>query len=128
MKRRAKLATVIVLVVAAAAGCASRQALGRSRPDLAAWLSIDDGLFGFAETYTTGTVGPFKVGETRAATVDRLKHIRLFDDDRAKLQVQSDSWRLAVLAKSGGYAIYTLRFKNERVASVRAYYSVFAGL
>ena len=30
------------------AGWIARHSLGRSRPDLAAWVSVDDGLFGFA--------------------------------------------------------------------------------
>lgn len=128
MKRRAMLAVVIVLVIATVAGCASRYSVGRSRPDLAAWVSADDGLFGFAQTYTTGTVGPFQVGETRSATIDRLRGLRLFPDDQAQIQADSPSWRLSIPAKSGGYATYTLRFENERIVSARAYYSIFAGL
>ena len=127
MKRGAMLA-VIVLVVATVAGCASRYSLGRSRPDLAALVSADDGLFGFAQTYTTGTVGPFQIGDTRSATVGRLRGIRLFPHDQAQVQTNSPSWRLSIPAKSGGYAVYTLRFENERVVSARAYYSVFSGL
>ena len=128
MRRRTKLIVLSVLVTAIVAGCATRHSLGRTRPDLAALLSFDDGLFGFAETYTTGTAGPFSVGDTRAETVGRLGNVRLLEDDQAELQEKSPSWRLAIPAKSGGYAIYTLTFENERVASVRAYYSVFAGL
>ena len=128
MRRRTKIATMVVLLVTAVAGCATRHSLGRTRPDLAALLSVDDGLFGFAETYTKGAVGPFRVGDTREATIDRVENIRLFPDDQAQLQEMRQNWRLAIPAKSGGYAIYTLRFENERVVSVRAYYSVFAGL
>ena len=128
MKRRAKLAVVIVLIVATVVGCASRYSLGRSRPDLAALVSADDGLFGIAQTYTTGTVGPFQIGDTRSATVGRLRGIRLFPDDQAQVQANNPSWRLAIPAKSGGYAIYTVHFENKRVVSVRAYYHVFAGL
>ena len=128
MRRGTKIATIVVLSVVTVAGCASRHSLGRSRPDLAALISVDDGLFGFAETYTTGSVGPFKIGDTRAGTIGRLERIRLFPDDRAQLQQNSPSWRLSIPARSGGHSVYTLRFANERIVSVRAYYSVFAGL
>ena len=68
------------------------------------------------------------MGDTRTATIERLQGVRLLPDDQAQLQQKSPSWRLAIPAEGGGYAIYTLRFENEQVASVRAYYSVFAGL
>lgn len=115
-------------VVVAVAACAFRPSLGRSRPDLAALFSADEGLFGFAETYTSGHVGPFKVGDTRSVTLARLRRVHLLDQDQAQLRANSPAWRLAVPAKLGGWAIYTLRFQDERITSVKAYYSMFAGL
>ena len=116
------------VLIAAAAACAVRPTLGRTRPDLAALISFDDGLFGFAETYTAGRVGPFRVGDTRSTTVDQLRRFSLLEQDQAQLRTNSAVWRLALPAKSGGWAIYTLRFDDEQIASVKAYYSVFAGL
>ena len=127
MERPTKLLLFGVLA-AVVAGVAIRPHLGRTRPDLAALLSSDDGLFGFAETYTSGQVGPFNIGDTRSQTVARLENVRLLNQDQAQLRTNSSSWRIAVPAKSGGWAIYTLRFQDERVTSVKAYYSLFAGL
>lgn len=127
MKRALKF-LVVGMLIAAAVGCAARPTLGRTRPELAALISFDDGPFGFAETYTAGRVGPFNVGDTRSTTVKRLRSFSLLEEDRAQLRTKDAVWRLAVPAKNGGWAIYTLRFDDERVASVGAYYSLFAGL
>ena len=116
------------MLIAAAAACAALPTLGRTRPDLAALISFDDGLFGFAETYTAGRVGPFRVRDTRSTTVERLRSFSLHEQDEDQLQTNNAVGRLALPAKSGGWAIYTLRFKDDRIASVKAYYSIFAGL
>jgi hypothetical protein len=115
-------------LIAVVSGCVARQALGRTRPDLAALISCDDGIFAFAETYTTSDVEPFRIGDSRTETVARLRHIQLLEHDQAQLRTSDARWRLAVPAKSGGWAVYTLWFKDERVTAVKAYYSVFAGL
>lgn len=127
MKRVIKF-LVVGMLIAVAVAYAVRPTLGRTRPDLAALISFDDGLFGFAETYSAGRVGPFTVGDTRSTTVERLRRISLLEQDQAQLRTKSAVWRLALPAKSGGWAIYTLRFDDERIVSVKAYYSVFAGL
>jgi hypothetical protein len=115
-------------LIAVISGCVIRHTLGRTRPDLAALVSFDDGLFGFAETYTTGDVGPFKIGDSRAETLARLRHIPMLEQNEAQLRTSGDRWRLAVPAKSGGWAVYTLWFEDEQVTAVKSYYSVFAGL
>ena len=127
MSKVLKLLLVSVLIAAVVAYSA-RPTLGRTRPDLAALISFDDGLFGFAETYTAGQVGPFDVGDTRSETVERLRSFSLLEEDQAQLRTNSAVWRLALPAKSGGWAIYTLSFDDERITSVKAYYSLFAGL
>jgi len=110
------------------AGCALRPSLGRSRPDLAALLSFDGGPLTFERTYSSGTVGPFSIGESRAVTRRRLSSFPLLDQDKAQLNGNRATWTAALPSKSGGYNIYTLSFRAERLASVRAFYSVFAGL
>lgn len=110
-------------------GCASRPWVGRSRPDLAALLSFDDGTpLTFARTYAEGKVGPFTIGESRSATRERLSTFPLLDQDRGQLTGGASNWRIALPAKSGGYNIYTLKFAGGHVVSVRAFYSLFAGL
>lgn len=109
------------------AGCALRQPLGRSRPDLAAVLSIDHGLT-FERTYSSGKIGPFNIGDSRSVTRQRLSAFPLLEQDKAQLSGKATSWRAALPAKSGGYNIYTLNFENERLVSVKAFYGLFAGL
>ena len=119
----ATIGTLIILT----AGCALRQPLGRSRPDLAALLSLDHGLT-FERTYSSGRVGPFDIGIARSVTRQRLSGFPLLDQDKAQLTGNAPTWTVALPAKSGGYSIYTLKFEGERLASVNAFYSVFAGL
>jgi hypothetical protein len=117
------------VALAVVGGCASRPWVGRSRPDLAALLSFDDGHpLTFARTYTAGKVGPFTIGESRSAARERLSTFSLLDQDRGQLTGEGSSWRVALPAKSGGYNIYTLKFAGGHVVSVQAFYSVFAGL
>jgi hypothetical protein len=117
------------IALATVGGCASRPWIGRRRPDLAAILSFDDGIpLTFARTYTEGEVGPFTIGESRRATRERLATLPLLDQDRGQLTGEASSWSVALPAKSGGYSIYTLKFASGHVLSVRAFYSMFAGL
>lgn len=117
------------IALAVVGGCASRSWVGRSRPDLAALLSFDDGTpLTFARTYAAGKVGPFTIGESLSATRARLSTFSLIDQDRGQLTGEASSWRVSLPAQSGGYNIYTLKFARGELVSVRAFYSVFAGL
>lgn len=117
------------IALAAVGGFASRPWVGRSRPDLAALLSFDDGTpLTFARTYTAGKVGPFTIGESRRSARQSLSTFPLLDQDRGQLTVEASSWRVALPARNGGYTIYTLKFAGGHVVSVQAFYSVFAGL
>jgi hypothetical protein len=127
MRQGTKVA-IGALLVAVVAGIAFRQPMGRSRPDLAAILSFDDGPLTFARTYSSGVVGPFAIGDSREVTARRLSALPLLAQDRPQLSGKAAVWRVALPAKSGGHAIYTLRFERERVATVKAFYSMFAGL
>lgn len=117
------------IALAIVGGCASRSWVGRSRPDLAALLSFDDGTpLTFARTYAAGNVGPFIIGESSSATRARLSTFSLLDQDKGQLTGEAPSWRVSLPAKSGGYNIYTLKFAGGELVSVRAFYSVFASL
>ena len=105
-----------------------RAAFDRERPDLAAWVSFDDGLWSFEKTFEDGPVGPFLVGQSREEARTRLESVVLFDDDRTQLGRKSGDWRIALPAKSGGYVIYTVRFDDNQIASIKTYYAVLAGL
>lgn len=128
MRRRGKLiwttATVALIVV----GGLVRAPVGRTRPDLMAWFSFDDGPLTFSRSYRSGGVGPFKVGDTRAATIERLSSQHVLAEDMAQLRKEQPVWRLSLPAVCGGYVTYTITFAADRVTSVRAFYSVFAGL
>jgi hypothetical protein len=91
-------------------------------------MSFDGGPLTFAQTYSSGVVGPFAIGDSREGTLRRLSHLPLLAQDQPQLTGKAATWTFALPAKSGGYAIYTLRFERERVASVKAFYSAFAGL
>lgn len=120
---------ISVIALAIVGGCASRPWVGRGRPDLAALLSFDDGRpLTFARTYAAGKVGPFTIGESRRAALERLSAYPLLDQDRSQLTGEAPIWTVALPAKSGGYNVYTLKFAGGYVVSVRASYSVFAGL
>jgi hypothetical protein len=127
VRRGIKFLAIGVLITAAAA-CAARPSLGRNRPDLAALISFDDGLFGFRKTYAAGRVGPFEIGDTRSTTAERIRSFQLGEDQQTEMQAGSPEWRLSLPTQRGGWAVYTLRFENERITSVTAYYHVFAGL
>ena len=120
--------TVIAVLTVVTAGCALRPSLGRSRPDLAALLSFDDGPLTFSRAYTSGEVGPFTIGESRSATRQRLASFPLLEQDKAQLSGKEGKWTVALPAQSGGYSIYTLIFEGERLATVKAFYSCLSGL
>ena len=125
MKRKL---VIIALLVAVTAGCALRVPLGRSRPDIAALMSFDDGPLTFARTYDTGQVGPFTIGQSRGVLREHLLIGPLLAEDRVQLASDAPVWRVALPAKSGGYNIYTLNFMDDQLVSVEAFYSIFAGL
>ncbi|QAY78488.1 hypothetical protein [Sphingosinicella sp. BN140058] len=125
MRRRWIAAGLLLMAVG---GCALRPPLGRSRPDLAALLSFDGHPLTFAHTYTDGQVGPFSIGETRASARKRLLALPLLDQDRPQLTGGAPVWSIALPARSGSYSVYNVTFRDERVASVEAFSSVFAGL
>lgn len=106
------------------------QLLGRDRPDLAALVSWDEGtILTFAKSYHDGKVGPVFVGESRQALKDRLLTTSLLDQqDTPQLFNAEAEWRFGIPAPSGGYAIYTVKFEGDRVASVQSFYSCLAGL
>ena len=120
--------TIVVILVVIAAGWALRPSLGRSRPDLAALVSFDDGPLTFSRTYTEGEVGPFTIGDSRSATRQRLASFQLLEQDTPQLSGKEARWRVALRAQSGGYSIYTLTFQGERLTTVKAFYSLLAGL
>jgi hypothetical protein len=119
---------IIAVLVVVATGCALRPSVGRTRPDLAAAVSFDDGPLTFSRTYNSGEVGPFTVGESRSRTRRRLASFRLLEQDQAQLNGGDARWTVALPAQSGGYSIYTLTFEGERLTSVKAFYSLLAGL
>jgi len=128
MSKRAGIAFFAIVLVLVTAHIGVRSAFGRERADLAAWVSYDDGLWTYQRTFRDGAVGPFLVDQSRNAARNQLKTARLFDLDRLQVTKPSGDWRIALPAQSGGCIIYTVRFDADRVASVKAYYSVFAGL
>ena len=119
---------VIGTLAVVTAGCALRPSLGRSRPDLAALMSFDGDPLTFERTYSSGKVGPFTIGDSRSVTRERLSTFPLDDQEKTQLSTKESTWRVGLPAKSGGYNIYTLHFQGDRIGSVEAFYSVFAGL
>ena len=121
---------VIAVTLVIALPFAMRQTFGRSRPDLAAWFSFDEGtLWTFSKTYHDGTVGPVSVGESRQILKTRLLALGQLDlTDKSQLFDAAPEWRFGLPARSGGYIIYTINFESDRVVSVQPFYSVFAGL
>lgn len=127
MGRRGKLIWVTATALIAA-GFLVRGPVGRTRPDLIAWLSFDGGPLTFSRSYRSGSVGPFRVGDTHAATIDRLSSQHVLAQDMPQLRREQPVWKLSLPAASGGYVTYTITFAADRITSVRAFYSVFAGL
>lgn len=119
---------IIVVLASVTAACALRPSLGRSRPDIAAILSFDDGPLAFSRAYTSGKVGPFTIGDSRILTRQRLATFPLLEQDNAQFSGKEVSWWVALSARSGGYSIYTLTFEGERLVTVKAFYSLLAGL
>jgi hypothetical protein len=105
-----------------------RSVFGRNRPDLAAWVSFDDGLWAYKHTFRDGVVGPFRIGQSRDEAGMRLQSLNLLDEDRGQVAKSSGDWRVAIPAESGGYSVYMVHFDAEHVASVTAYYYVLADL
>jgi len=128
MSLRSGAISVAVLVMLITIHLGVRSAYGRDRPDLAAWVSFDDGLWAYQHTFRDGAVGPFSVGQSRDSARNKLENIRLFDHDRQQVAEPSGDWRIALPAQSGGYVIYAIQFDANRIVSIRPYYSVFAGL
>lgn len=125
-RKSAIVAAVFAVLVVTHFGV--RAIYGRDRPDLAAWVSSDDGLWSFEKEYTSGAIGPFAIGESRDYARAKLSTTKLFENDVAEIDKPSGDWRIALPAKSGGYVIHTVEFADERVSSVKVYYAVFAGL
>jgi hypothetical protein len=128
VKRRGLIIFVTALIGTSICASLARQPVGRTRPDLAAWFSFDDGPLTFSSVYTSGSVGPFKVGDTHATTVDRLSKVDVLAQDMPQLQQQRPEWRLSLPSQGGGYSTYTVTFTGDRVTAIRSYYSIFAGL
>ena len=128
MSMRIKAVLVGVLVAVLTTHFGIRSAFGRHRPDLTAWVSFDDGLWAYQHTFRDGSVGPLTVGQSRSSARKKLENLHLFDHDRRQIAKPAGDWRIASPAGSGGYVIYTVQFDADRVASVKSYYSVFAGL
>lgn len=128
MSRRGKLIWTGAIAALIVTGILVRSPLGRTRPDLAAWFSFDDGPLAFSHKYTSGRVGPFTVGDTSAATIDRLSSQHLLAEDIPQIQGKLPRWRLSLPARTGGYVTYTIMFAGGRITSINAYYSMFAGL
>lgn len=128
MRRRCKLIWATATVALLVAGVLVRGPVGRTRPDLMAWFSFDDGPLTFDRSYWSGSVGPFRVGDTRAATINRLSSQHVLAQDMPQLWEERPVWTLSLPASRGGYVTYTITFSADRVRSVRAFYSVFAGL
>lgn len=126
LRNLAVLAGVTVVLVTVHLGV--RSTFGRSRPDLAAWVSFDDGLWAYQRTFSDGPVGPLTVGQSREEARSQLETLTLFDDDRQTIAEPEGDWRIALPAQSGGYVIYTVQFEADRVVSIKPYYAVFAGL
>ena len=91
-------------------------------------MSFDDGPLTFSRAYTSRTVGPFTIGESRSVTRQQLANLRLLEQDKPQLAGKEANWRIALPARSGGYSIYTLTFEGEQLVAVKAFYSLFAGL
>jgi hypothetical protein len=128
MRRRSKLIWASATVALIVAGVLLRGPLGRTRPDLMAWFSFEDGPLTFSRSYRSGTVGPFRVGDIHAMTVDRLSSQHVLAQDMPQLWKERPEWTLSLPAASGGYVTYTITFTADRVTTVRSFYSVFAGL
>lgn len=128
MKHRGTKVFVTILIALFTCALLTRQPLGRTRPDLAAWFSFDGDPLTFDCVYTAGSVGPFTVGDTRAATANRLSKVHVLAQDIPQLSDHRARWRLSLPAQGGGYSTYTITFKSDRVTSIRAFYSMFAGL
>ncbi len=128
MTKRGKLiwATAILALIVTAVFVPGP--FGRTRPDLAVWFSFDEGPLTFSRSYASGTVGPFTIGDTRVAAIDRLSSQHLLAQDMPQLWKARPEWTLSLPAASGGYVTYTIAFTADRVTSVRAFYSVFSGL
>jgi hypothetical protein len=128
MKRRGKLIWATMTLGFVVAVVLVRGPLGRTRPDLMALVSFDGGPLTFSRTYRSGNVGPFRVGDTRAETVNRLLTQHVLAQDMPQLQTERAEWALSLPAVSGGYVTYTITFSADRVTSVRAFYSHLSGL
>ena len=123
------VAGAIVATLVVALPPVIRHMFGRDRPDLAALFSVDDStLFTFSMTYRSGNVGPFRIGETRQTLAARILTLGLLEEDRPQLLNADPEWRFGLPARMGGYNIYTIEFDRDRVVSVQAFYSGFAGL
>lgn len=128
MSRRHAAVFLVIPAILFIAHFCIRAAFDRERPDLAAWVSFDDGLWSFEKTFEDGAVGPFEVGQSREEARTRLEGVDLFDEDRTQVGSKSGDWRIALPAQSGGYVIYTVRFDDNQIASIKTYYAVLVGL
>lgn len=123
--RRTKWTVLVLIVVALAAGL-SRSTIGRNRPDLAALVSFDGAPLTFEKTYRSGSVGPFTIGESRVATMQHLSKSVPTKRDM-ELHGKPATWTVILPAPSGGHGLYTLHFQDDRLTSVKTFYSAFAG-
>jgi hypothetical protein len=128
MGKRGKLIWVTATVALIVTAVLARGPLGRTRPDLAAWLSFDDGPLTFSRAYTSGRVGPFTIGDTHAAVVERLSSQHVLAQDVPQLSKNRSEWTVSLPASAGAYVTYTIAFTADRAVSIRTFYSVFSGL
>lgn len=118
-----------------------RGAIGRSHPGVPAYYSFDSHAFTFNNSYTSGSVGPFTIGYTKAESIASLDNsgilfrlpMAMAEDQLEEFYFRENSgissamrnvllgnstWRISTSAQ-GANVVYWLVFNNDRLVSIR---------
>ena len=122
MKLRKRWIGAMVVVGAVGVVYSARSAVARTKPCAVVPYSFDGEPFTFEHTYSSGSVGPFTVGQKRSEAFAAVTSQGL------PVAKSSDEWRVAVKACSETHAHYTATFAKGRLQKVKLFVSAFEGL
>jgi hypothetical protein len=134
---KAPIAMVVAISSLMVVGAyAIRGAVARKFPGVPAYYSLSPGIFTYAATYTTGSAGPFTLGQSKEEAIAALDHygrdfilpmrmprhlleeayftrVRTISPRISPLLMTNDTWRVS-FREQGATVVYEVRFRQGR--------------
>lgn len=132
---------VLIIVLILFGAYAIRSLVARKLPGIPAYYSASSDIFTYAVSYTTGSVGPFTLGQTKDEAITALDHygrdfifpmrmsrdlleeayfrrVRTISPRMRILLMANDIWRVA-FREQGATVVYDVQFRQGRCVGVQ---------